>query len=205
MGSHSDDRPEPGDHALPSQAGPSELGNPNLDDVPTPADVSVPVANVWWSDRANAELHLQRLRPDEVLDAAVAPGRAGEQRSVQNEVHIDQASEAGSVRSLGHGQSRALEQRFTALEQMDRPGAEFYDLTAADSGSGSAELYLDPQKVRPFGEVVEPELVSPGSLLLGIIVRFIRPWALGTTWESSGRRAKLPLESCIRCWRGRGV
>ena len=150
MGSHSDDRPEPGDHALPSQAGPSELGNPNLDDVPTPADVSVPVANVWWSDRANAELHLQRLRPDEVLDAAVAPGRAGEQRSVQNEVHIDQASEAGSVRSLGHGQSRALEQRFTALEQMDRPGAEFYDLTAADSGSGSAELYLDPEEGSSF-------------------------------------------------------
>ena len=31
---HSDYRQEPGDNAWPSQAGPSELGNPNWDDVP---------------------------------------------------------------------------------------------------------------------------------------------------------------------------
>ena len=59
-----------------------------MEDVPTSADLSVPVANVWWSDGANAELHLHGLRPDELLDAAVAPGCAEEQRSVQNEAHI---------------------------------------------------------------------------------------------------------------------
>ena len=138
--------------------GPQPLMNPNLDDLPPAVREFGPVANVWWSQRANDEHRLQQMRPSDLPslqsgDSGSRPGERGDQHSRDQE---ERGLMSGSVSSPGHG-FMASENRVTTdaarvsgeMGSLGHREPEYFNLATDDSAAGSSERFQDIDEAQP--------------------------------------------------------
>ena len=138
--------------------GPQPLMNPNLDDLPSPEREYGPVANIWWSQRANEEHRLQQMRPSDLpsLQSGESGSRSGEQAEQQSGDRDERGLMSGSVSSQRHGfvaPVRSVEASTARLlgeiGSFGRHEPEYFNLATDDSAAGSSERFQDIDEIHP--------------------------------------------------------